>query len=116
MRPKKHPEVAWRLEKGLYEIAWEKARRGEDFEEIGVVTLLRAGAIHQLNLVGAEIWTRINGVNTVERIAAAVAFLFDADPEAVLSDVKEFVRDIEEKGWIRPAGESGSAASRWTSG
>ncbi len=39
MVPRKNPEVVWRLEKGIKE------------------------AIHQLNLVGAEIWTRINGIN-----------------------------------------------------
>jgi len=27
--PKRNPEVAWRLEKGLHEIAWEKARKEE---------------------------------------------------------------------------------------
>ena len=66
MRPKRNPEVVWRLETGMRELAWERARKGEEYEDLGVLTLMFQGAIHQLNLVGAEVWTRINGINTTE--------------------------------------------------
>lgn len=114
MRPKKNREIVWRMEEGLYALAWEKARNGEDFEDFGVLTLMMSGAIHRLNLVGAEVWTRINGVSTAEGIAAAVAPLFGADPEDMLMEVEEFLRDIEEKGWISRAAGPSASAPGWT--
>ncbi len=100
MRPKRNPEVVWRLEQGLHAMAWEKARKGEEYEDMGVLTLMAKGSIHQLNLVGAEIWQRINGVNTVERIASLVAALFDLPPEEIEDDVLAFLRDAEARGWV----------------
>ncbi|MGE5247577.1 MAG: hypothetical protein ACM3L8_04445, partial [Verrucomicrobiota bacterium] len=79
MRPRRNPEVVWRLEKGVQEMAWDKARKDEEYEDLGVLTLMHNGAIHQLNLVGAEIWTRVNGVNSVDRISGEVAELFGWD-------------------------------------
>jgi GeoRSP system PqqD family protein len=100
MRPKRNPEVVWRLEKGIREMAWDKARNGEEYEDLGVLTLLVKESIHQLNLVGAEIWTRINGVNTVEKIAAEVASLFEWDAKEAEEAVLEFLKGIEERGWV----------------
>jgi GeoRSP system PqqD family protein len=100
MRPKRNPEVVWRLEKGIHEMAWDKARKGEEYEDMGVLTLLQKDSIHQLNLVGAEIWTRINGVNSVEKIAAEVATLFDWDSDEAEEAVLEFLKGIEERGWV----------------
>ena len=112
MRPKRNPEVVWRLEQGLHSMAWDKARKGEDYEDVGVLTLMAGGSIHQLNLVGAEIWTRINGVNTVGKIAAEIAALFDAEPAEIEADVRAFLSDSEKKGWVTTAA-SGGADPRW---
>ena len=101
MRPKRNPEIVWRLEKGIREMAWDKARKGEEYEDMGVLTLLLKESIHQLNLVGAEIWTRINGVNSVEKIAAEVATLFEWDADEAEEAVLEFLKGIEERGWVR---------------
>jgi len=98
--PKRNPEVVWRLEKGLHEIAWERARKEEEYEDLGVLTLMIKGEIHQLNLVGAEIWTRLNGINTLRKISAEVAALFSWDLEEAEEAVHEFLRGIEEKGWV----------------
>ena len=38
--PKRNPEVVWRLEKGIHEIAWAKARAEEEYEDLGVLTLM----------------------------------------------------------------------------
>ncbi len=114
MRPKRNPEVVWRLEKGIQEIAWEKARKGEDYEDMGVLTLMVGGTIHQLNLVGAEIWTRINGINTVEKIAGEIAALFGADPVDIEADVGEFLAGIAEKGWVTLAPGAGPAGPKWS--
>jgi pyrroloquinoline quinone biosynthesis protein D len=115
MRPKRNPEVVWRLEKGLHAMAWEKAKQGEEYEDLGVLTLMVRGSIHQLNLVGAEIWTRINGVNTAEKIAREVAALFESDPAETAEDVAAFLADIEKKGWV-VLPDAGPAAPdpRWT--
>jgi hypothetical protein len=99
--PKRNPEVAWRLEKGLHEIAWEKARKEEEYEDLGVLTLMIKGEIHQLNLVGAEIWTRLNGIKPLGKISAEVAALFAWDAEEAEEAVLDFLRGIEEKGWVR---------------
>jgi len=116
VRPRRNPEIVWRLEQGMREIAWKKAHNGEEYEDLGVLTLVVGGVIHQLNLVGAEIWTRINSVNTVEKIAAEIASLFHTDPGEMQADVMEFFRDIEEKGWITCSSRSGRAAPGWPAG
>jgi GeoRSP system PqqD family protein len=100
VRPKRNPEVVWRLEKGIYELAWDKARKEEDFEELGVLTLMHGGSIHQLNLIGAEIWTRVNGANSLERISDEVASLFAWEPEETKEAVREFLAGLEAKGWV----------------
>lgn len=84
----------------MQEMAWDRARKGEEYEELGVATLMIGGSIHQLNLVGAEIWSRINGINTAEKIASEIAALFEADPEGILEDVTGFLKGIQEKGWV----------------
>ncbi|OGR22020.1 MAG: hypothetical protein A2559_09775 [Deltaproteobacteria bacterium RIFOXYD2_FULL_66_9] len=99
--PKRNPEVVWRLEQGLHEIAWGKARKEEEYEDLGVLTLMVKGEIHQLNLVGAEIWTRLNGINDLRKISAEVATLFAWDGNEAEEAVLEFLRGIEEKGWVR---------------
>lgn len=100
MIPKKNPEIVWRLEKGIHEMAWGKAGKDEDYEDLGVLTLMIGGAIHQLNLVGAEIWTRINGIHTVERISGEIASLFGWEKEETGEAVMQFLKGIEERGWV----------------
>lgn len=99
--PKRNPEVAWRLEQGMHELAWEKARKEEEYEDLGVLTLMIGEEIHQLNLVGSEIWTRLNGINTLKKISAEVATLFEWDANEAEEAVLEFLRGIEAKGWVK---------------
>jgi hypothetical protein len=98
----------------MRELAWDRARKGEEYEDLAVLTLMVQGAIHQLNLVGAEVWTRINGINTAEKIAAEIAPLFQADPEEMETDVMEFLRDTEKKGWVILGTSDASRGARWT--
>ncbi|RMG57498.1 MAG: PqqD family protein [Deltaproteobacteria bacterium] len=100
MKPKRNPEVMWRVEKGIYQRAVELAKKGEDFEDIGVLSIMYGNSIHQLNLVGAEIWMRINGINDVDKITQEISELFDADPEEMRGDVEEFIESLRERGWV----------------
>jgi len=50
--------------------------------------------------VGAEIWTRLNGINTLRKISAEVAALFSWEVGEAEEAVLEFLRGIEEKGWV----------------
>lgn len=110
--PKRNPEVVWRLEKGIHAMAWDKARREDDFEDLGVLTLMVKGGIHQLNLVGAEIWTRINGINSLERISGEVAGLFGWEEKETEEAVVDFLKGLGEKGWVTLAeGARGEGAA-----
>jgi len=101
MRPKRNPAVVWRLEKGIHQMVWDKVRKEEDFEDLGVLTLMHEGSVHQLNLIGAEIWTRVNGANSLDRIAEEVASLFGWEPDETKDAVLEFLKGLETKGWVR---------------
>lgn len=105
MRPKRNPDVVWRLEKGMHALAWDKARKEEEYEDLGVLTLVVGESIHQLNLVGAEIWTRINGINSAEKISVEIAGLFGWDPEETREAVIEFLEGIGERGWVTISGQ-----------
>src|SRR3972149_10142722 len=98
----------------MRDLARERARKGEGYEDLGVLTLMVQGAIHQLNLVGAEVWTRINGINTAEKIAREVDGLFETDPEEMERDVAQFLRDLGEKGWVILGASDASQVARWT--
>ncbi len=101
MRPERNPAIVWRLEKKIYDEAWEAARNDEeDFDDKGVLTLMLKGGIHQLNLVGAEIWTRVDGQRDDAAIAAEMAELFGWEPEETVEAVRAFLEGIASRGWI----------------
>jgi hypothetical protein len=58
-----------------------------------------------LNLVGAEIWTRINGINSVEKISGEIAPLFGWEEEETREAVLEFLEGIRERGWVALPGK-----------
>jgi hypothetical protein len=112
--PKRNPDVVWRLEKGIHEMAWDKARKEEEYEDLGVLTLMVKGGIHQLNLVGAEIWTRVNGISTVRKISSEVGKLFGWEDGETEEAVLEFLKGIAEQGWVTlKESEGREAAPMW---
>lgn len=113
MIPKRNPDVVWRLEKGIHEIAWDKARKDEEYEDLGVLTLMIKGGIHQLNLVGAEIWTRINGINSLEKISREIAKLFGWEHEETEEAVLQFLKGIEGRGWITISERGVTVPPKW---
>lgn len=113
MIPRKNPDVVWRLEKGMQDMAWDKARKDEQYEDMGVLTLMIGGSIHQLNLVGAEIWTRINGVNSLKKISREIASLFGWEEGETEAAVIEFLKGIAERGWVTLQEKTGPATPKW---
>ncbi len=112
--PKRNPDVVWRLEKKTHETAWEEARKGGEYEDLGVLTLMVKGGIHQLNLVGAEIWSRIDGTSAVEKIAGEVGALFGWEGEETEEAVLDFLQGIAEQGWVTLEESAGrEAAPMW---
>ncbi|MBI5657781.1 MAG: PqqD family peptide modification chaperone, partial [Geobacter sp.] len=69
-RPLRNPAIIWREEDELRDAAMAMLERGEDASGDGVMILLCAGVMHQLNMLGAEIWKRCDGEHTVDAIAA----------------------------------------------
>jgi len=99
-RPKRHPDIVWRVEKGREARIIEALAAGEEVSELGSVILIISGMMHQLNLVGGRIWSLCDGHRTEEEIVAALAAEFDAEPEELRADVAEFVADLRGRGWL----------------
>jgi len=99
-RPQRNSEIVWRVEKRRRAEVLDALQAGEECPDIGTVTLIQSGMMHQLNLVGGMIWERCDGEQTIGQIVADLAVEF-AVPEAELeADVNEFVADLAEKGWL----------------
>jgi len=99
-RPKRHPDIVWRVEKGREARIVEALSAGEEVSDLGSVILIISGMMHQLNLVGGRIWSLCDGHRTEEEIVAALAAEFDAEPEELRADVAEFVADLRGRRWL----------------
>ena len=99
-KPLRNPEIVWRVEKRRQAEVLKALEAGEDVDDSGTVILLLSGMMHQLNLVGGLIWQQCDGQQTVAEIAAELAKEFSVGKAEVESDVKEFVADLAERGWL----------------
>ncbi len=101
--PARDPAVFWRVEKARE----ERARRilaGEeegDAEGLGTMTLLAGGVMHQLNLLGGEVWKLCDGTRRRGEIVAEVAARFDAPADEVRAAVTVFLDDLVVRGLLR---------------
>ncbi len=100
MGPKRHTDIFWRVEKQRETQALEGVERGDDCSEIGTVTLISGGQMHQLNLIGGMIWNLCDGQHSIEEISSELALEFEADSEELIDDVRGFVSDLQARGWI----------------
>lgn len=100
MKPLRHPDIVWRVEKRREEAVLQALDAGEDVSGRGTVILILSGMMHQLNLVGGRIWALCDGSRTVEEIADALADEFDVARTEVAGDVQEFVKDLQQRGWL----------------
>lgn len=81
------------------------------FQRIGdeaVILDVRSGQYFGLNAIGALTWQLLSEGCTVEGAARRVVEQYDAEPEAVLSDVQSLVTELLRHGLLVSLGPSGA--------
>ena len=99
-KPLRNQEIVWRIEKRRQSEALDALEAGREVDELGTVTLIQAGMMHQLNLVGGLVWERCDGQHTVEDIVDDLANEFDVERGVLNNDVEIFINDLLQKGWL----------------
>lgn len=57
--------------------------------------------IYTLNAMGAFIWEQLERPATLAELQAAIGEVYDADPQVVVTDLHEFVLELESAGAVR---------------
>jgi pyrroloquinoline quinone biosynthesis protein D len=96
---RRDPAVVWREEEEAREEVISALERGEDVSGEGTVLLIVSGMMHQLNILGGEIWKLLDGVSE-DDVVDELAGVFEVDRETLASDVRAFLVDIASRGWI----------------
>jgi pyrroloquinoline quinone biosynthesis protein D len=96
----RNPDIVWRVEKRREEAIRQAAEAGEDVSDRGTVILMISGMMHQLNLVGGEVWTLCDGSRTDDELIDLLAKEYQVAREELAGDVAEFVNDLLERGWL----------------
>ena len=99
-KPLRNQEIVWRIENRRQSEALDALEAGREVDELGTVTLIQAGMMHQLNLVGGMVWERCDGQHTVEDIVDDLAKEFDVERCVLNNDVETFINDLLQKGWL----------------
>jgi pyrroloquinoline quinone biosynthesis protein D len=66
--------------------------------EVGTVTILAGGIMHQLNLMGGEIWKLCDGGLDRDSVVAKLLDQFDVDLDTLRDDANAFIDDMMQKG------------------
>lgn len=104
MFPIRNPEIVWRHEQRREQQLLEASARGEDISDRGTVILIVGGTMHQLNLLGGEIWQRCDGSRNLDAIVGEIGAEYDVDAAELRQDVAEFLDDLQQRGWVTDAG------------
>jgi len=102
----RNPDVNWRVESHreahVREVLEDPSRTGEDAEavDVGTVTILAGGVMHQLNLLGGEIWKLCDGSLDRGSLAVRLLEMFDVDADTLKEDANAFIDEMMEKGLI----------------
>ncbi|PNU19905.1 pyrroloquinoline quinone biosynthesis peptide chaperone PqqD [Geothermobacter hydrogeniphilus] len=99
-RPQRNTAIVWRHEAGRERELLAAQQQGEDISEGGTVILVHQGTMHQLNLLGGEIWLRCDGERSLEQIINELAGEYEVDRGELEQDVRDFVADLEQRGWL----------------
>lgn len=96
-------DVFERVEEDSFSKAKDAISKGmyEEAESIGVLTLIRAGIMTQLNLMGMNIWNMLKEPLSVEELAEKIGKEYDISFEACFEDVNLFVKDLLEQGFLK---------------
>ncbi|MBI5696023.1 MAG: GeoRSP system PqqD family peptide chaperone [Nitrospirae bacterium] len=95
----RNPDIIWREEEEARDDVIGAFARGEDASEEGTVLLIVSGMMHQLNLLGGEIWKLLDGRDE-DAVVDELLGTFDVDRETIAGDVRAFLDDLEFRGWI----------------
>ncbi|UCG38137.1 MAG: PqqD family peptide modification chaperone [bacterium] len=99
-------EVNWRVEShreaSVREVLEDPERAGEDeaAQAVGTVTLLAGGVMHQLNLLGGEIWKLCDGTLDRKGVVGRLMALFEVEEQTLAADVDLFLEEMMRKGLI----------------
>ncbi|HEY3348126.1 MAG TPA: GeoRSP system PqqD family peptide chaperone [Nitrospirota bacterium] len=96
---RRNPDVVWREEEDAREEVIGAMERGEDASCEGTVLLIVSGMMHQLNILGAEIWKLLDGRDE-SAVVDEIAKAFEMDRPTIESDVHNFLTDLADRGWI----------------
>ena len=96
----RNPDVLWREEDEPREEALGGLSQGEDVSEIGTSVLFSDGIMLSLNIFGTEIWKQCDG-KTLEELTAVLLTEFEVDPDVLKEDIKDFLAELEEKGFLK---------------
>lgn len=95
-----NPDVVWREEVDTREEVLQAMERGEDASSEGTVLLIVSGMMHQLNLLGGEIWKLLDGTRDEAGVVDELLNVFEVNRETLEADVHAFIEDITARGWI----------------
>src|SRR5688572_30693779 len=79
-RPRRDPSVAWRVIQGE-----------------AVMVLPSTGKVHTLNEVGTRFWELVDGNCSLAEIIGQLQDEFDASPEAIARDCRQFASELAER-------------------
>jgi pyrroloquinoline quinone biosynthesis protein D len=102
----RNPDVNWRVESHreahVREVLGDPSRKDEDLAagDVGTVTLLAGGIMHQLNLLGGEIWKLCDGTLDREALVKHLMKVFEVDEQTLRTDAGAFIDEMAEKGLI----------------
>jgi len=72
----------------------------EEFENRGFLYDPDTGNTYHLNPVGVFVWKRLDGRHTISQIVDKLSRKFEKVPVSVVEDLKVFLHDLREKGFI----------------
>ena len=96
------PALIWRDEPDEKASILAALERGEEVGDLGWIVIVDGGMIHQLNLLAGDIWLLCDGSRDEAAVVEALAEQYDAPPEEIGEDVRAFVADCRQRGWLLP--------------
>jgi len=97
----RQPDIVWREEDEARREVIDAMGRGEDASSVGTVILIVSGMMHQLNILGGEIWKLLDGTRDEGDIVEELITVFDVDRDLLEDDVHSFLADLAVRGWIK---------------